>query len=211
MRRPACATTRPSISCSASRGAAVEKAAEPSRRAVMQGLVTVAAASLAGPAHAGVAEDLLKAQLRPEVDTIDAVVKLLDARGALVAIKDIAELPAKSEGRVASWRYVPAYARRLREVGKAAPVVGALVTGAAGKEAAVSEQFGGDAGATSIVDPLFMSVGQVLNYSGLGVRDEALATPEASRLALAAIEDLLGKVPAAIMSAAREKRAAGRT
>lgn len=53
----------------------------------MQGLVSVAAASLAGPAHAGVAEDLLKAQLRPEVDTIDAVVKLLDARGALVAIK----------------------------------------------------------------------------------------------------------------------------
>jgi hypothetical protein len=134
------------------------------------------------------------------------------------------------------------------QVGKAAPVVGALVTGAAGKEAAVSEQFGGDAGATSIVDPLFMSVGQVrllcgpaclvlwpaassavlspsaprrhqlachreqvLNYSGLGVRDEALATPEASQLALAAIEDLLGKVPADILSAAREKRAAGRT
>lgn len=47
------------------------------------------------------------------------------------------------------------------QVGKAAPVVGALVTGAAGKEAAVSEQFGGDAGATSIVDPLFISVGQV--------------------------------------------------
>ena len=51
---------------------------------------------------------------------------------------------------------------------------------------------------------------QVLNYSGLGVRDEALATPEASQLALAAIEDLLGKVPADILGAAREKRAAGR-
>lgn len=50
----------------------------------------------------------------------------------------------------------------------------------------------------------------MLNYSGRGLREEALANPEFAALAIAAIEDLVKLVPESYLSTAQAQREAAR-
>ena len=89
----------------------------PSRRQALAACgAAVAAALSATPARAGIVQDLLKAQLRPDVDPIDALVALMDARGVLYDIQALAKLPANSPEVVTTRALIPGFATRLRQV-----------------------------------------------------------------------------------------------
>lgn len=78
--------------------------------------------------------------------------------------QSIVESDAGSSLRRTSQRMLPTYARYLRAVGKAAPVIGALSTGR-DAESLLGEEYGGTAGATpaqtSPVTAVYSAVGRV--------------------------------------------------
>lgn len=103
-------------------------------------------------------------------------------------------------------RLIPTYARYLREVGPAAPVVASLANGGS-REVQVSEVYGGESGGGA-ANPLYAAVGRVLTISGLGIRPEALADPEAAAAAIVAADALLALAPTDVVAQAQAIRAA---
>ena len=74
--------------------------------------------------------------------------------------QELAATPSDSEERFRSRNRLPTFAKYLREVGPATPVVAGLVTG--DKEGTLTQAYGGtgDAG-KSIAVPIYESVGRV--------------------------------------------------
>ncbi|KAL6767384.1 hypothetical protein ACKKBF_B35065 [Auxenochlorella protothecoides x Auxenochlorella symbiontica] len=183
------------------------------RRHCLAGLLPIMLLPNVMPAHAGVVEDALRSRLRPDVEQVAAVVDLLDARATLVEMQSIVESDAGSSVRRTSQRMLPTYARYLRAVGKAAPVIGALSTGR-DAESLLGEEYGGTAGATpaqtSPVTAVYSAVGRILNYSGRGVRPEAMKSPETISAAIAALDGLLGSTPESLVKRAQEQRGSSR-
>ncbi|GAB4820813.1 hypothetical protein N2152v2_007859 [Parachlorella kessleri] len=162
-----------------------------------------------GPAQAGLVQDLMKQNMRGNLDPIEAIVQLMDARGVLYEIRDLAATPKDSPERKASYSLLPGYASRLRKLANAAPTVAGLAAGT-DKEAQVSVAYGGEGQDTSLTDPIFITAGQVLNYSGRGLSEAAVADPACAAAAISAIEDLLGKVPQNALATAQARREAAR-
>ncbi|GFH19987.1 uncharacterized protein HaLaN_17031 [Haematococcus lacustris] len=93
-----------------------------------------------------VASDLARRVLRPaDLDEVQAVVALLDARSTLRDIAALAATGPESKERFDGRKLWPAYARWLREAGPAAPTVARLVTGSTDGEDTLSEMYGGKA------------------------------------------------------------------
>ncbi|KAK9818083.1 hypothetical protein WJX72_006851 [[Myrmecia] bisecta] len=175
----------------------------PSRR---QALLLAASALLAaGPAQANVAQEFVKGYMRPEVETDQAVVKLIDARGTLCELKQLAATPMDSRERFEARRLLPGMAKRLREVGPAAPVVISLVSNL-DQEASLSEMYGGKGGEQGLADAVYIAIGQVVTISGRTIRKEAQASPERAEHAIQQIDALLNQLPKNVLSHAEELR-----
>eukprot|EP00195_Chlamydomonas_chlamydogama_P005781 CAMPEP_0202901364 /NCGR_PEP_ID=MMETSP1392-20130828/14212_1 /ASSEMBLY_ACC=CAM_ASM_000868 /TAXON_ID=225041 /ORGANISM="Chlamydomonas chlamydogama, Strain SAG 11-48b" /LENGTH=183 /DNA_ID=CAMNT_0049587913 /DNA_START=191 /DNA_END=742 /DNA_ORIENTATION=- len=153
-------------------------------------------------------QDVARGFIRPDnLSAQDAVVILLDAQSTLKEIADIAATPEDSQTRFVSRKLWPAFAKRLREAGPAAPVVAALITGGQDKEVTLSEEYGGKAGEQpGVTDRVYIGLGKVLTISGRTIRPEAQASPQVADEARRAIEDFLAQVPKDVYGAAQEFR-----
>ncbi|KXZ51009.1 hypothetical protein GPECTOR_14g250 [Gonium pectorale] len=185
------------------------------RRSLILSTAGAATAALLGsllgpsPASADVVKDLLRGYTRPDVGTQDAVVILMDARSTLKEIQGIAATPSDSEERFRARAFWPAYAKRLRAVAEAAPVVAGVVVGAGDKEETLSEYYGGKAAeGAGVADAVYQALGRVLTISGRTIRAEAQASPQAAADAEAAISSFLQKVPTPLLESAQEFRVA---
>lgn len=150
------------------------------RRALLAAALTLPPLTLAPRAALAdtILQDTTRRFLRPDVQPPEAVLKLLNARAALREMKvqwctrktplltrrchqqALAATPADSEERFRARSRLPTFAKYLREVGPATPVVAGLVTG--DKEGSLTEAYGGtgDTG-KSIAVPIYESVGRV--------------------------------------------------
>ncbi|KAJ9505719.1 hypothetical protein QJQ45_006414 [Haematococcus lacustris] len=180
------------------------------RRAVMSFLAAGWLASAAAPASAeGVASDLARRVLRPaDLDEVQAVVALLDARSTLRDIAALAATGPESKERFDGRKLWPAYARWLREAGPAAPTVARLVTGSTDGEDTLSEMYGGKAELPGATDAVYRGLGRVLTISGRTIRPEAQESPEAALEAKAALDTFLAKVPQQVYEQAMAFRVA---
>ncbi|GFR42361.1 hypothetical protein Agub_g3057, partial [Astrephomene gubernaculifera] len=163
-------------------------------------------AVMPSPASADVLKDALRGFTRPDVSVQDAVVILMDARSTLREIQGIAATPPDSGERFRARAFWPAYAKRLRAVAEAAPVVAGVVTGAGDSEETLGAMYGGKAQGAGVADTVYAGLGRVLTISGRTIRPEAQAGPEAAAGAEAAIEGLLLRVPAPLLEAAEQFR-----
>ncbi|GMH35848.1 hypothetical protein BSKO_03716 [Bryopsis sp. KO-2023] len=157
---------------------------------------------------ANLLQDFTKVIARPDVDDATALVMLLDARGVLLEVNALALTPRDSDLRKEYNSFLPGMARRLRDVGRAAPALAASLTGVT-KDGTLSDAYGGDAGAeegSGLVDPIFIAVGKVLTSSGRGIERAALVLPELSENAVSAINTFLDKVPKEQIDKAQEFR-----
>ncbi|KAK9915753.1 hypothetical protein WJX75_003647 [Coccomyxa subellipsoidea] len=176
-----------------------------------QALAAPAAASLVSliagiqPAHANLVQDLAKGFVRPDLASEEATVVMMDARGTLYELRDLAGTPMNSQERFEARRLLPGMAKRLREVGVAAPVLTALVKGAQ-KEAVVSEMYGGAGGERAPTDEVYSAIGDIVTISGRTIRKEAQASPELAESAIKKIEDLLASLPQEVVERAKELR-----
>ncbi|KAG1664010.1 hypothetical protein FOA52_010526 [Chlamydomonas sp. UWO 241] len=133
----------------------------------------------------------------------------MDARSVLKEISEIAATPLDSGLRFQSRKLWPAFAKTLREVGPAAPVVAALVNGGGDSEATLSELYGGTAGnSTGPADRVYAGLGAVLTTSGRTIGGLAQNSPAPADTARAAIDDFLSKVPKQIYDEATAFRVA---
>ncbi len=82
-------------------------------------------------------------------------------------LQEIAATPEDSELRFVSRKLWPAFAKTLREAGPAAPIVAALISGG-DKEATLSEEYGGVAGAQPGVGAWMGDMGGVQDGEGGG-------------------------------------------
>ncbi|CAK0779428.1 hypothetical protein CVIRNUC_004772 [Coccomyxa viridis] len=164
------------------------------RCALLSAALTAGALARGGPANAGLLQDITKNVVRPELGSTDALVMMMDARGMLYELKDLAATPRDSRERFEARRLLPGMAKRIREVGQAAPVVAALIKGT-DKERVVSEQYGGSGGDNASTDAVYAAIGNVVTISGRTIRKEAQAQPELSEVAIEKIDELLAKVP----------------
>ncbi|KAK9842800.1 hypothetical protein WJX74_002574 [Apatococcus lobatus] len=148
------------------------------------------------PARANPVQDLIVRQARPELDKDQAIVMLMDAKSTLTELSKLAATPADSQERFRARAILPGMAKRLREVGPAAPIVAAAVSGNL-REAGVSKRYGGQAGLQGATDAVYQGIGSVITISGRTIRKEAQATPERADEAIRHIDDLLTQLPAA--------------
>ncbi|EIE25710.1 hypothetical protein COCSUDRAFT_46344 [Coccomyxa subellipsoidea C-169] len=175
-------------------------------------LVLPAAASLVSlfagsrPARANIVQDLAKGFVRPDLASEEATVVMMDARGTLYELKELAGTSMDSQERFKARRLLPGMAKRLREVGVAAPVLAALVRGAQ-KESVVSEMYGGAGGERAATDEVYSAIGDIVTISGRTIRKEAQASPELAESAIRKIEDLLASLPQEVVEKAKELRA----
>ncbi|CAL8469903.1 g9445 [Coccomyxa elongata] len=179
------------------------------RRTILTGSTAMSMASLlAGnrPAYANIVQDLAKGFVRPDLASEEAAVVMMDARGTLYELKDLARTPADSQERVEARRLLPGMAKRLREVGMAAPVLTALIKGTQ-KESVVSEMYGGNGGERAATDEVYSAIGNIVTISGRTIRKEAQASPELAASAIRKIEDLLASLPKDVVDKANELRA----
>lgn len=179
-----------------------------SRRAALlawtAALVTPAALS-AAPAWAGIVGDAARLYLRPDVPTEQAIVALLDVRGVLYELRDIAATPADSKIRFQSRRILPGMAKRLREVQATAPFLVALVQ-EGNREATLSPLYGGLGNDEEGATPLYEAIGKIVTISGRTIRIEAQDSPERAEKAILQVEALLAKLPADALEMAKETR-----
>ncbi len=68
---------------------------------------------------------------------------MMDASSVLRDIASLASTAQDSQERFEARKLWPGFAKRLRDVGPAAPIIAALVTGAKDSEATLSETYGG--------------------------------------------------------------------
>ncbi|GIL82219.1 hypothetical protein Vretimale_7194 [Volvox reticuliferus] len=158
------------------------------------------------PAAADVLRDALREFTRPDVSAKDAVVILLDAQSTLREIQGIAITSPNSQERIRARAFWPAYAKRLRAVAEAAPVVARVVIGASDKEETLSEYYGGKAEGTGAADAIYQGLGRVLTISGRTIRQEAQDAPDAAAGAERAIDNFLRQVPPLLLAEAKQFR-----
>lgn len=133
---------------------------------------------------------------------------LMDAKGTLVELQKLADSPEGSQLRFQSRVLLPGMAKRLREVGMAAPIAAALATGTRDKEAELSENYGGAAGTKGgAADPVYASIGRVVTISGRTIRYEAQHEPEIAASAIHSIEALLSQIPSDVLDKVQRARA----
>ncbi|KAK9843839.1 hypothetical protein WJX81_008488 [Elliptochloris bilobata] len=155
----------------------------------------------AAPARASLVDGLVRQLVRPDVDARAALVTLMDARGALYQLRDLAATEPDSRERFQARRDLPALAKRLREVGTAAPVLAALA-GGGDREATVSALYGGSGGGAATADAVYAAIGNVVTISGRTIRPEAQASPAAAEAAIQHIDELLAILPPSKLSLA---------
>ncbi|GLI62887.1 hypothetical protein VaNZ11_005675 [Volvox africanus] len=158
------------------------------------------------PAAADVLRDALRDFTRPDITAKDAVVILLDAQSTLREIQGIAATSQSSQERFRARAVWPAYAKRLRAVAEAAPVVAKLVIGTSDKEETLSEYYGGKAEGTGAADAVYQGLGRVLTISGRTIRLEAQAAPDVAAGAEWAIDNFLQQVPPLLLAEAQQFR-----
>ena len=125
---------------------------------------------------------------------------------AVMQLQEIASSPPDSDLRFHTRALLPGFAKRLRAVGQAAPVVAALATGA-DRNAVISAAFGGDsASADSPAESVFVAVGSILNYSGSGLQPDALRGPGLAAAGVAALDKLLALLPRQTVEEAQQLR-----
>jgi len=121
----------------------------------------------------------------------------------------LAVTPVDSAERFAARTLWPGFAKRLRDVGPAAPVVASVASGGdKDKEASLSELYGGTASSDEVapVDAVYAGIGKVLTISGRTIRPEAQASPEPAESASSAIAAFLKTVPTALLDEAQAFR-----
>ncbi|KAK9808128.1 hypothetical protein WJX73_009400 [Symbiochloris irregularis] len=181
-------------------------AVAPDRRHVL--LAGAALLSLSSPGaawSANPASKLLRGALRPELEPQQAVVLMLEAKGTLTELKELAHSPMDSKLRFQSRVLLPGMAKRLRVVGQAAPIVASLVT-KEGKEAELSEKYGGTASGPNAADPVYNAIGQVVTISGRTISKQAQVQPQWAENAIDKIDALLGRLPADVVDRAKQLR-----
>ncbi len=90
---------------------------------------------------------------RPEDITPEqAAVVFLDARSVLREIATLAATAPDSMERFRARKEWPGYAKWLRLVGPAAPVLAAVAAGEESSEATLSEEYGGTGGSSGVSD-----------------------------------------------------------
>nr|BCL66119.1 hypothetical protein [Volvox africanus] len=197
-----------SISASLPRQETVQSAAVflDRRALVMTVLVGAPGLVLPPPAAADSFVDALRAFARPDVSVKDALVILLDAKSTLREIQGIAATPADSQERIHARAFWPSYAKRLRAVAEAAPVVARVVTGASDKEETLSKYYGGKAQSTGVADTVYQGLGCVLTISGRTIKAEAQATPDVAAWAEQVLDQFLQQVPNSLLAEAQQFR-----
>lgn len=171
------------------------------RRQLLQHVFVITGASVllgTEPAEADLIRDLVKGYIRPEVAADQALVQLMDARGILMELKDLAVTAPNSHERFEARRVLPGMATQLRKVSSAAPVAAALASGTA-SEATLSYLYGGSAAEgvseLSMAVPVYEAIGRVITISGRTIRKEAQASPKYAETAIMSIEKLLAACP----------------
>ncbi|KAK9863682.1 hypothetical protein WJX84_003926 [Apatococcus fuscideae] len=167
----------------------------PRRTWLLSGLALTDWMSGQQAAEANPFQDLIVSRVRPELEKDEAIVMLMDAKGTLTELRDLAATSTDSKERFNARNRLPGMAKRLREVGPAAPVVAAAVSGNL-REAGVSRMYGGQGGLEAATDAVYSSIGRVITISGRTIRKEAQASPLLADQAISHIDDLLTQLPA---------------
>jgi len=155
---------------------------------------------------ADILQDATRAVVRPGEEVETAVVKLLDARGTLLELRELAATAPNSDERFRARRILPGMAKRLRELGPSVPPLVAL-TAEGGAEAQLSYEYGGTGGDTSGgAVPIYIAIGDVITISGRTIKKEAQASPERAEVAIHRINALLDRLPKDLVARGQEFR-----
>jgi len=162
-------------------------------------------------AQANVIQDYVERSQRPVMTLQQALVKILDARGILYELEELAKTDSDSSERFQARRLLPGMAKSLRQVGMAAPVLVAEVMGSDAK-ATVSKEYGGSATdpAAAKATPVYSAIGQIITISGRTIKKEAQADPQLAENAIQKINDLLAMLPQQEVEEAQQLRKARR-
>lgn len=162
-------------------------------------------------AHANVIQDYVERSQRPVMTPEQALVKLLDARGILYELEELAKTDSNSSQRFEARRLLPGMAKSLRQVGMAAPVLVAEVMGSDARST-VSKEYGGSGtdAAAAKATPVYSAIGQIITISGRTIKKEAQANPQYAETAIQRINDLLAMLPQEKVDEAQQLRKARR-